>query len=86
MAGFILDFYCVSAHLAVETDGGQHADAVNAAYDLKRTRRPHRFRCPDYPVLGPRCSEGYNTVAVEILRQLNAPSARPSPGVPGERE
>ncbi len=35
---FILDFYCAEAQLAVELDGGQHAEPYQAAYDEERTR------------------------------------------------
>ena len=35
IAGFVLDFVCRSARLAVELDGSQHANA--AMYDAKRT-------------------------------------------------
>lgn len=27
IAGFIIDFYCIELHLAIEVDGGQHADS-----------------------------------------------------------
>ncbi|BCT92346.1 hypothetical protein LYSHEL_13700 [Lysobacter helvus] len=37
IAGFIVDFACVEAHIAIELDGGQHAEAV--AYDAARTRK-----------------------------------------------
>ena len=36
-AGFVLDFYCQRARLAVEVDGGVHAD--QADYDAARDRR-----------------------------------------------
>ena len=35
---FIVDFYCHSAKLAVEIDGGQHFDAANLQKDIERTR------------------------------------------------
>ncbi len=35
---FILDFYCPSAKLAIEVDGGQHYSEIVAARDLERTR------------------------------------------------
>src|SRR5690349_14086953 len=38
---FILDFLCRDAGLAVEVDGGQHADPI--AYDARRTA--HLERC-----------------------------------------
>ena len=34
---YILDFYCVEKNLAIELDGGQHAD--NVKYDRIRTKR-----------------------------------------------
>ena len=35
--GFILDFYCAAAKLAVELDGSQHFMPQGRAYDLERT-------------------------------------------------
>jgi len=35
---FIVDFYCHSAKLAVEIDGGQHFDAANLQMDIQRTK------------------------------------------------
>jgi len=40
LAGYIVDFTCVSAHLVIELDGGQHLDAL--AYDKVRTRTLER--------------------------------------------
>ena len=37
--GFILDFYCPEASLAVELDGGGHAMPEQASYDAERARR-----------------------------------------------
>jgi very-short-patch-repair endonuclease len=34
---FILDFYCPALRLAVELDGGQHAQPIAAAQDSRRT-------------------------------------------------
>jgi very-short-patch-repair endonuclease len=33
---FVVDFYCAASRLAVELDGGQHADASARAYDARR--------------------------------------------------
>jgi very-short-patch-repair endonuclease len=38
MASYILDFYCHEAKLAIEVDGGGHADDQQAAYDAQRTK------------------------------------------------
>jgi len=35
LAGYIVDFVCLSEHLVVELDGGQHLDALT--YDKTRT-------------------------------------------------
>ncbi len=34
---YILDFYCPTVKLAIELDGGQHAQGARALYDEKRT-------------------------------------------------
>jgi very-short-patch-repair endonuclease len=39
VAGYILDFYCLSAGLVVEADGGQHTEPEAHAYDEARTQR-----------------------------------------------
>jgi very-short-patch-repair endonuclease len=35
---FVLDFYCPSLRLAIELDGGQHAEAEHEAKDQRRDR------------------------------------------------
>ena len=42
LCGFILDFYCAEAGLAIELDGGGHAMPGQAAYDHERERRLSR--------------------------------------------
>jgi len=37
LAGYILDFYCVKAKLAVEIDGSQHEKPEAIEYDAERT-------------------------------------------------
>ena len=37
VGNYILDFYCASARLAVELDGGQHYEEEKLAYDARRT-------------------------------------------------
>jgi very-short-patch-repair endonuclease len=34
---FIVDFYCHEAKVAIEIDGGQHAEQSQSVYDEKRT-------------------------------------------------
>jgi very-short-patch-repair endonuclease len=37
VGGYILDFYCPAAKLAIELDGGQHAEEHAVGYDAGRT-------------------------------------------------
>jgi very-short-patch-repair endonuclease len=86
IGGYIVDFYCPSHRLAVELDGGHHADHDQAEYDRNRTMRLNQFgvcvlRFWDDDVL-----KHTDAVAEEILRHLGEPLPQPSPGVPGEGE
>ena len=38
LSGFIVDFYCPSARLVIEVDGGQHYEPEQQSYDLERSR------------------------------------------------
>ena len=38
IAGYIVDFYCAEAKLAIELDGSQHYETDGKTYDLKRTQ------------------------------------------------
>jgi type I restriction enzyme M protein len=35
---YVLDFYCPERRLAIEVDGGQHADVLSQEHDAKRDR------------------------------------------------
>jgi len=37
MGGYIIDFYCPQEKLAVELDGGGHAEPAQKRYDARRT-------------------------------------------------
>ncbi|HEV8533339.1 MAG TPA: endonuclease domain-containing protein [Methylomirabilota bacterium] len=39
LCGFILDFYCAEAGIAIELDGGGHAMSEQAGYDQERERQ-----------------------------------------------
>jgi very-short-patch-repair endonuclease len=39
---YVVDFACMAAHLVVEVDGSQHAEAANETRDLERTARLER--------------------------------------------
>jgi len=38
IGGYILDFFCDEVNLAIELDGGGHADVEQASYDDERTK------------------------------------------------
>jgi len=42
IGGYVVDFYCERAKLAIELDGGQHLEPARAAYDAERTRALER--------------------------------------------
>lgn len=37
IGNYILDFYCPAKRLAIEADGGQHAEEKSLIYDMQRT-------------------------------------------------
>ena len=84
---YVLDFYCDAARLAVELDGGQHADQRHAAHDVERTLCLARegirvVRCWNNDVLAN--IEGVvETVKIALAEK---PSPRPSPAEAGEGE
>jgi very-short-patch-repair endonuclease len=82
---WILDFYCPAARLAIEVDGGGHADPD--------VRRRDELRTSDLARRGIRVLRFWNTdvhenldgVLEQIWRELT-PSPRPSPPHGGEGE
>lgn len=89
IGNYIADFYCHSARLVIELDGGQHDSPDAVAYDTQRTQwmetegvRVVRFS--DVEAL-----RDTEAVVASILREVESslavtPSFQPSPGVPGE--
>jgi len=56
IAGYIIDFYCLSAGLGVEADGGQHCDPKGQTYDQRRSEALRAvgiriIRFSDYEIL-----------------------------------
>jgi very-short-patch-repair endonuclease len=79
VAGYILDFFCPKAQLAIELDGGQHADDEHRAYDERRDAILRQsgievMRFSDHDMLTN--AEG---VAKAILEWLEKEAAEPSP-------
>jgi very-short-patch-repair endonuclease len=87
LLGFIADFYCVSARLVIELDGGQHFEPEAIAYDQARTRKFNGegitvIRFTDIEML-----QRPRAVVLTIenyLRDRDRTLTPPSPGVPGE--
>jgi very-short-patch-repair endonuclease len=72
MAGYIVDFCCLSAGLGIEADGGQHADPEAQAYDRARsqvllTKGIRIIRFSDYEIL-----KYPEAVQATIYRELTA--------------
>jgi formimidoylglutamate deiminase len=93
LEGFILDFYCEKARLAIEVDGGAHQNPQQAEYDLQRTEYLAEFgirviRFENQEVLR-NTGKVLSTIAEEATRRVT-PSPRPSdtplPGERGRRE
>jgi len=79
VAGYVLDFYCATARLGIELDGGQHAEPSAKTRDTERARDLKRqgirlLRFWDNEVLANR--EG---VLQRIAEALAFPSPLPSP-------
>ena len=85
VGNYILDYYCADAKLAIELDGGQHAE--NAAYDLQRTEVLQRggvqvLRFWNNDVLVN--TEAVLTKIADVLQSAQHPSPQPSPRERGE--
>ena len=72
LAGFIVDFYCASARLAVELDGDVHHDHAQREYDDVRARILERLAVRVLRVAN-------EDVHEQALRDLLAPYALPRP-------
>ncbi len=91
LAGFILDFYCHEAGLALELDGSQHLESEQVRYDEERTRilkehGVHVLRFWNSDVLD-KTEEVINDIW-EALEKFSNPSASltPSPSTKGGGE
>jgi very-short-patch-repair endonuclease len=79
---YVLDFYCESANLAVELDGSQHSDGV----DARRTQFLEKqgikvLRFWDNEVLS-----NFEAVLSSILASIQAPTLTPDPSPTGRGE
>jgi very-short-patch-repair endonuclease len=70
IAGFIVDFYCASRHLALELDGAVHGDPAQAEHDALRTQVLSRLAIDVVRIRNDQVSE-------LALRELLAPYSEP---------
>jgi adenine-specific DNA-methyltransferase len=89
MQGFVLDFYCVAARLAIELDGGQHLDPDGLRYDQRRAAKLTQcgvriVRFPDDQLL--KYPEAVaDAIYEELMKSGPHPGPHPSP-LPEYRE
>ena len=94
---YILDFYCPDARLAVELDGGQHAEDQELVYDEERTRRLEESGIRVLRLWNDQALKHTDTALEVILRALRTPltptlsprggeGESHSPLPPGERD
>lgn len=70
--GYILDFYCHEARLAIELDGGQHYTAEEIEYDAKRTAQLERFGLKIIRYSNADIDKNFPAVCEDASRQVKA--------------
>lgn len=68
---YILDFYCPAKHLAVELDGGGHAEPDQAHHDSERTAYLHSQGIRVLRFWNPDVLQQFESVLGEIWNQLH---------------
>jgi very-short-patch-repair endonuclease len=93
IGGYIVDFICLEANLAIEADGGQHVDAAGKLRDERRDAslakqgvRVLRFSDIDILKQSDVVAEAILTELEKAAPAMNEPPPQPSPGVPEEGE
>ena len=67
---FIVDFYCASAKLVVEVDGGQHYTEDGLAYDAERTKCFEKYGLKVIRFSNREIDEDFQNVCNEIDRNV----------------
>lgn len=70
--GYILDFYCHEARLAIELDGGQHYTAEEIEYDAKRTAQLERSGLKIIRYSNTDIDKNFPAVCEDVSRQVKA--------------
>ena len=83
---YIVDFYCVASHLAIELDGAQHYEPEGLAYDRQRTEYLEEKGIAVLRFTNREVKQNFEGVCVKIKQEVekrskNPPSAglRPPP-------
>ena len=69
---FILDFYCTKLRLAIELDGGQHADEKQEEYDKGRTNYLNDHNIQVIRYWNNDVIENMDSVYFDILNRVNS--------------
>ena len=72
ISGFIADFYCASAKLIIELDGGQHFTPEILAYDQERTKIMNQLDIKVVRFTNHQIDTEFNAVCAEINRLITA--------------
>ena len=75
---FIVDFYCHSAQLAVEIDGGQHFNAANLQKDIERTKMLNSYGIEVLRFTNDEIDNNFFEVCRRIVEKVEDRSAFPS--------
>ena len=86
---YVIDFYCVELHLAIELDGSQHFTAEQQAFDQRRSVYLKRLGIVVLRFDNRQVLQEMDGVLQAIWRKaqqlLKSPSPQPSPGGRGSR-
>jgi very-short-patch-repair endonuclease/gamma-glutamylcyclotransferase (GGCT)/AIG2-like uncharacterized protein YtfP len=82
--GYIVDFYCEKAKVAIELDGGQHTEPTHQHADNARDAQLMSLGIRTLRFSDVEMMREMNAVLNAILDACMAPSPLPSPAAPGE--
>ena len=71
VAGYIIDFYCASAKIAIEIDGGQHYDPEMIEEDKKRSEELENLGIRVLRFTNAEVNRAFEAVCEEIDRWIN---------------
>ena len=72
IGGFIVDFYCHKAHLAIEVDGSQHYSEMRMQYDAERTIELNKLGVEVIRFSNGEVDRDFNSVCEAIMQAVKA--------------